>query len=295
MSGMKHLDYKYEPDGASLAALVRGATLQTLDAMTVNLSWSNFCQCDFSSLQELIISGLIGAPIGRFLDCMPSLENLKIRGPMTAAESDSPLRPSNLRHLTVSSEEDCPAGAWKSLWVPHLTSLGIRSREYSEGLVETISSCLCRSKTVLKALSITVHFDNEVLNFIRSQPSINELTVRCYSKNVSEDALSPEEMLSCLTISQDPEKTVLVPNLERLNLQIYYMDHSFQPLVLARDISEMVKSRAAVGDRPTSKAVLQALSLGALTENVEDLFNEIRILLAPLVASGFQLLLDGGW
>ncbi|KAF5381425.1 hypothetical protein D9757_009055 [Collybiopsis confluens] len=304
LSSLKHLNFGYGPDDISLAVLVRGAKLRTLNALALDLSWSNFRPCNFSSLQELHIFGLRGAPLGRFLECMPSLDSLEL-GSLTSGFTldkaatelaDSPVRPSNLRHLRIRSDEDCPAEAWRTLCVPHLTSLRIYFAEYPKSSVEEISSCFFRSRTVLQKLNLPAHFDNEeVLDFVRSQPSIDELTLEYY-KSRSEGTVSLKDVLSYLTLSQleDPQNTALVPNLRRLIIEIFYPDYSFQTLpTLARDISEMVKSRASAGDRPPGDAGLQAFHLDFFAQDcVQDLFSEIRVLLAPLVTSGLQLRLD---
>ncbi|KAF5355590.1 hypothetical protein D9757_012821 [Collybiopsis confluens] len=167
--------------------------------------------------------------------------------------------------------------------------------EYSFSLTtyDTASGNLAPS---IRKLSLHAHFDNEeVLDFVRSQPSIDELTLKYY-KSRSEGTVSLKDVLSYLTLSQleDPQNTALVPNLRRLIIEIFYPDYSFQTLpTLARDISEMVKSRASAGDRPPGDAGLQAFQLRFFAQDcVQDLFSEICVLLAPLVTSGLQLRLD---
>ncbi|KAF5355585.1 hypothetical protein D9757_012812 [Collybiopsis confluens] len=294
MSRMKHL--VLDSGLECVAILIQSSNLRTLDASHLNLSWSNFRQCDFSSLKELKVFRLGGAPVGRFLYYMPALERLEIKSltsgsSSTELESRSPLGPSNLRHLTIGLEDNCPAATWKSLCVPHLTSLRIYSGKYSKGSVEAISTSLCQSNTVLRELEAT--FDDEVMSLICSHPSLNELTLR-YNENSEEGALSLEDMLSRLTISKDPETTVLGPNLYHLAVNILKpIPSSFKPLPLARNISEMVKSRASVRDLPPGVSTLQSFSLQMPYGCMARIrVGEISTLLAPLVASGLQLQLS---
>ncbi|KAF5381424.1 hypothetical protein D9757_009056 [Collybiopsis confluens] len=159
LSKLKHLNTDCSLDDSSIVVLIRSAKLQTLNATDLDLSWSNFCQCDLPSLQKLRISGLGGASIGRFMERMPSLESLELHSLAFTAvnEPDSPLHPSNLR--------------LESLWI-HIAG-------HPKGSVEEISSCLYQSRTVLRKLSVA-HFNNDVWDLVRSQPSINELEVTYY-------------------------------------------------------------------------------------------------------------------
>ncbi|KIK62063.1 hypothetical protein GYMLUDRAFT_563040 [Collybiopsis luxurians FD-317 M1] len=77
-STLRHLDLNghfTEVTTDLLPIFSRGSRLETLSTGSLKVPWSDFSQCDFSSLKKLETSGFPGASVGQILGTVPSLEH----------------------------------------------------------------------------------------------------------------------------------------------------------------------------------------------------------------------------
>ncbi|KIK62065.1 hypothetical protein GYMLUDRAFT_563052 [Collybiopsis luxurians FD-317 M1] len=103
--------------------LLRSSHLETLSTGNLDVPWSDFCQCDFSSLKKLEILGPSEGSVGQLLSRMPSLEVCNLISSFSGSPGDA--QPTNtfysssLRRLSIDLENTIPE-SWQSLRTPHL-------------------------------------------------------------------------------------------------------------------------------------------------------------------------------
>ncbi|KIK62066.1 hypothetical protein GYMLUDRAFT_260571 [Collybiopsis luxurians FD-317 M1] len=303
-SSLRHLNLgegrRSEMTLSLLPIVLSASHLETLSTGRCGFTWSDFCQCDFSSLKKLKASTLSNGTVGQFLSRLPSLEVCILTstsGFTTDSKPSSASYSSNLRCLSIRLE-DSLVGAWQSLRTPHLLRLFLEARDGTEeSHIESVSSMLVRSKSVLQELTLFNIYAHEALNFINAHPSVTDIILSGSYESV-DDNRYPGDLFSRLSFPKEENTVVLAPNLRSLTIQIQGSitdsDGSStldSHIFLAQNIVKMVKSRTDEESLPPDATVLQKFTLRLMSRH-EEVFGHIRRSLAHLVASGLQLELD---